>query len=155
MSKPINLGDVARDTVTSFEGVAIARSTCIHNCPRWTLQPREKKDGKPIESRSFDEPAVVFVAKTKLAAIPCTRPAEPVELGDTVRDEISGLKGIVTSITEFLAGCVRIGVNPGELKDGVPVGESYFDEVHLSVVKRARAKAPLVRTGGPRPEPRR
>jgi hypothetical protein len=59
---PINLGDVARDTITGFTGVVIARHQYLHGCRRFSLQPQEMKDGKPIEPQSFDEPQLELVS---------------------------------------------------------------------------------------------
>lgn len=50
------LGDLVRDTITGFEGVVTCVSRWLHGCSRLTVQPRELKDGKPIEAQSFDEP---------------------------------------------------------------------------------------------------
>jgi hypothetical protein len=63
----IKLGDVARDTITGFEGVVIGDTKWLHGCRRLTLQPRELKDGKPIDPLSFDEPQLVLVG-TRIAA---------------------------------------------------------------------------------------
>jgi hypothetical protein len=57
------------------------------------------------------------------------------KLGDEVRDKISGLTGIVVCRTEWLHGCIRLGVQPKEVKDGKPVDASYFDELQLELVK--------------------
>ena len=57
-----------------------------------------------------------------------------IKLGMEVKDKISGLKGIATSITEFIYGCRRIGVSPQELKDGKPMEESIIDEPQLDIV---------------------
>ena len=59
--KSIKLGDVARDTITGFTGVVIADTRWLHGCRRLTLQPRELKDGKPIESVTFDEPQLAMI----------------------------------------------------------------------------------------------
>lgn len=52
----INLGDKARDTITGFAGIVVAETKWLHGCVRLTLQPQELKDGKPIDSMTFDEP---------------------------------------------------------------------------------------------------
>lgn len=58
----INLGDVARDTITGFTGVVIAETKWLHGCRRYTLQPKElNKDGMPYDGVSFDEPQLVLV----------------------------------------------------------------------------------------------
>ena len=59
-----------------------------------------------------------------------------IELGIEVKDKVSGLIGIVTSRTEFLYGCMRLGVTPQEIKDGKPVEESVIDEPQLEIVSR-------------------
>jgi len=59
-----------------------------------------------------------------------------VNLGDKVRDQLSGLTGIVVSRTEWMYGCVRCGVQPQELKDGKPVESTVFDEPQLEIVQR-------------------
>jgi hypothetical protein len=44
---------------------------------------------------------------------------KPVQLGDRVRDRMTGFSGIAIAITEWLYNCRRITVQPTELdKDG-------------------------------------
>ncbi len=71
-----------------------------------------------------------------------------IQLGDKVRDSITGYSGIVVAITEWLYGCRRIGVQAQELKDGKPVEECWFDEQRLT-------ETPKATTGGPRNDPSR
>ena len=74
-------------------------------------------------------------------------------LGEKVKDRITGLKGIAVARTEWMHGCVRIVVQPLELKDGRPVETCTFDEPDLDVIKpppKAKPKAP---THGWRPDP--
>lgn len=59
----IQLGDVARDTITGMVGVVVADTKWLHGCRRLTLQPKELKDGKPVDSWSFDEPQLELVEK--------------------------------------------------------------------------------------------
>ena len=59
------------------------------------------------------------------------------QLGDRVRDPISGFTGIATSITTWLHGCIRLGVVPEKLdKEGKPKDDRYFDQTQLVVLKR-------------------
>ena len=51
-----------------------------------------------------------------------------------IADKISGMKGIASSITEFMYGCRRIGISPRELKDGRPIEEMIFDEPQLTII---------------------
>lgn len=63
----INLGSRARDTVTGFEGVVVARTEWLHGCARITIQPTELKDGLPMESHTFDELQVETVKEREVA----------------------------------------------------------------------------------------
>lgn len=52
----INLGDKARDSVSGFAGVCVARTEWLNGCWRHTLQPQAlDKDGKPQGTETFDE----------------------------------------------------------------------------------------------------
>src|SRR5687768_7018463 len=87
-------------------------------------------------------------------------------LGDKVKDRISGLTGIVTSRAEHLYGCARYWVSPQEVKDGKPAEGAWFDEagielVEASVIKPMQARMFTIaetqpaqrRTGGPTNQP--
>lgn len=86
-----------------------------------------------------------------------------IEVADEVQDRITGFKGIAIARTEWLNGCVRLTVQPQELKDGKPIDAQAFDEEQLALLEKGkgRAKAPTgapvipAKTGGPHPEPAR
>lgn len=59
-----------------------------------------------------------------------------VQLGDRVRDKLSGFQGIVIGITYWLHNCIRIGVSPEEMKDGKPVESQWFDEPQLGIIEK-------------------
>ena len=77
-----------------------------------------------------------------------------VELGDRVKDIISGQEGIVIGVTDYIYGCRRVGVSPEETKDGVPVENFWTDEPQLEVLQKkvvvAGKPKKKKRTGGPR-----
>lgn len=62
---------------------------------------------------------------------------EPIQLGDRVKDPITGLTGIAICVTTWLHGCIRIGVQPESVKDGKKPEDVYFDQSQLVVVKKA------------------
>ena len=66
----IQLGDKARDTVTGFEGICVARTDWISGCARLTLQPPTGKDGKIPDAQTFDEPMLALVKRAALAVGP-------------------------------------------------------------------------------------
>lgn len=79
-----------------------------------------------------------------------------VELGDKVRDPITGFKGTAVAVTQWLFGCRRISIQPEGLdKDGDMFAVQAFDEPQLKVTKRANTPAKVVALrraeGGPRP----
>ena len=54
------------------------------------------------------------------------------ELGDRVKDIVTGFTGVVMSRMEFLTGCSQYGISPTKLdKDGKRVDWEYFDENRL------------------------
>lgn len=80
-----------------------------------------------------------------------------VNLGDKVKDSISGFAGIAVARTQWLTGCDRITVQPDKLdKDGKTYDAQTFDEPQLIVVTKAKIKVDVEKRtpkerGGPRP----
>jgi hypothetical protein len=79
---------------------------------------------------------------------------DKIELGDIAKDPITGFKGIVIGETKWLHGCIRLTIQPQELKDGKPIEAHSFDYPQLVLVKK-KAAIGTGDTGGPRPEPTR
>jgi len=84
-----------------------------------------------------------------------------IELGSTVKDLITGYKGVVIGRCEWLHGCTRLIVEAEELKDGKPIEPQWFDEQRVELVKKPSAK--LLKSlaavkpeapGGPQPDPK-
>ena len=66
MIKP---GDLIRDKVTGFKGIAIATTKWLNGCIRVGIQPRDlDKDGKMIEEKWFDIDQLEFIEHTNLAS---------------------------------------------------------------------------------------
>jgi len=61
-----------------------------------------------------------------------------VNLGDEVKDTISGFKGIAISRHSYLQGCDRISIQPTIDKDGKLPEQQSFDEPQLEVIKKAK-----------------
>ena len=78
-----------------------------------------------------------------------------IKLGATVRDPLTGLTGIAIVRSEWLWGCIRIGLQPNEVKDGKPVEETWFDENRLEIVKEEKEKKSILQHGGPEREGRK
>lgn len=68
-TESFELGDILRDRITGFKGVAVAKTEFMFACRRWCLQPDKLHDGKPIDDRWFDEPQLEFVKKSEMSPI--------------------------------------------------------------------------------------
>ena len=76
-----------------------------------------------------------------------------VDLGDKVKDLVTGFAGIAVAKTEWLHGCVRIMVQPDTLdKDGKPQEMISFDEPQLEIITAKKVPFGSRDSGGPRPE---
>jgi len=74
------------------------------------------------------------------------------ELGSTVKDEVSGFIGLAAGVTHWVYGCVRWGVQGKKLKeDGTPTDLQWFDERQLLVLDEPKNPPAIEFTGGPRP----
>lgn len=63
----IKLGDKVKDTITDFEGMAVARCVYLNGCVRIEVQPKGlNKDGKIVEAEWIDETQLVVKGKTKV-----------------------------------------------------------------------------------------
>lgn len=77
-----------------------------------------------------------------------------VQLGDIVRDKITGYKGVAIGLTDWLHGCRRVTIQAQDMKDGKPLDSYTIDEPQCEVVQAAKPHEP-VKTGGPGPAPAR
>jgi len=75
------------------------------------------------------------------------------QLGDVIRDKISGFTGVATSRTEYLNGCIRWAISPQQLHEGKPIEAGYFDEEQVEVVDAPKVLPIRGATGGDCPAP--
>lgn len=77
------------------------------------------------------------------------------QLGDIVRDKLTGFTGVIIVKSVYLNGCFRMGVQSKKLtKDGAVPDALHFDVEQLELVK-AKVHAPTSRSGGPCDAPKR
>lgn len=76
------------------------------------------------------------------------------KLGDVLKDQITGFKGVAICRTDWLNGCTRVTIQPQDLKDGKPIEAQTFDVEQLELVKSAKPVR-VTPHGGDRPEPAR
>ena len=63
-----------------------------------------------------------------------------VELGDLVKDIVSGFKGITVVKCSYLQGCDRFGVQAKCGRGNAKQDWIYFDDVQLKVIKKGVIK---------------
>ena len=73
-------------------------------------------------------------------------------LGKRVEDKVTGFKGIVSSISFDLYGCVQAIVNPGMGTDGKPADSMWFDVSRLKVSSQKPVMQPPDFEVGPQAE---
>lgn len=72
-----------------------------------------------------------------------------INLGDKVKDTVTGFKGIAIGRTTWLYGCTRIMVQPEGIDDNGKIYEaSSFDEPQLKVLQARKVKEGDHITGG-------
>ena len=76
-------------------------------------------------------------------------------LGDEVRDLVTGYSGIIIARSEYLNGCIRYGVQRTKLtKESKPQDSEWFDEKQIEVIKAKKVDVEIKRTGGPADAPK-
>ncbi len=68
------------------------------------------------------------------------------QLGDKLRDRVTGLEGICVGRGDHISGCDTYGLQPLGLKDGVPHDVKWFDEPRMELVQKGALPLPDVRT---------
>lgn len=71
-----------------------------------------------------------------------------IELGRTVKDVVTGFKGVVTARCVYLNGCVQYDVKPKVNDKGEMIEGKWFDEEQLMVLSNKIVKTVPVPTGG-------
>jgi len=57
------------------------------------------------------------------------------ELGEVLKDKITGFQGVAMARTEYFTDCIHYGLCSQELKDGKPIDWEWIDETRLVQVK--------------------
>lgn len=74
-------------------------------------------------------------------------------LGDFVKDKITGYSGVVAARCDYLTGCRRYSLQSKELHEGKPREWHDFDENQLDKIKVKKEKIETDKTkGGPQPK---
>ena len=80
-----------------------------------------------------------------------------IQLGDKVKDTVTGFTGIAVGRTEWIAGCSRITIQP-ECKKGKEMDledNQTFDEPLLKIIRKKKVEKKSPKTGGPIDSPKK
>lgn len=106
----ITIGCVATDITSGFEGTVTAKNELFNGNVQYSIQPKAIKGAEKLpEAYSIDEVSLKF--KNKGVSENAVKAQHTdIKLGDEVEDIISGHKGVATTKTTFLNGCVYFEV---------------------------------------------
>lgn len=156
MNNTVEVGDTVRDVVTGFTGIVKAIVRWHHACNRIIVQPRDLEDKKSNyvqATHTFDEPEIEITQK-KTITLSVTPETTDLKIGDLVKDTFTAFQGKISGFAEYLNGCLRVAVQPYDLKEGKTIEEEWFPASQLKLIQEE--VKPLVKkaTGGPMPEPK-
>lgn len=146
--KTVSVGDRVKCKVTGIEGIVIVRHDFLYGLPRIGIQPEGSFEGKAHEVIHMDMPQAELV-ETDVIDRHGMIPNSNMNLGDEIRDTISGFKGICSGKAEWLYSCTKVMITPKALdkKTGKPAESDWFDEPQTERVKKEVVK-PKNNTGG-------
>jgi len=78
---------------------------------------------------------------------------EKIEIGDTVKDTITGFKGIVMAEIQYMYGCKQYQVTPKCDENGARLKSDWIDEPQLKLIKKGKKAKTPPRHGGIREHP--
>lgn len=67
LSYNAKLGDLVRDRISGYEGIAVAVCSYLQGCDRMTVQPKVKEDGVLPEAKSFDAPDLEVLKRSAVS----------------------------------------------------------------------------------------
>jgi len=131
----IKLGFRVRDRISGYEGIVTDIGTHITGCTRYGVMPDNHEDTTDRGSTEFFYGAQLEILSTETEFVDAGEQAiqsTSFELGNMVRDDITGFKGIATSITYNLYNCPRVAISlrrPDNNRGLLDRGESNLDDV--------------------------
>jgi len=132
------LGRRVKDKISGQEGVCDALTFDLYGCIQAVISPPVDKEGKFVDGRVLDVHRVqVIDADTRVMPRPSfPNPAATFNLlGRRVRDRISGMAGVVSSIGfELCDNNVRAAISPPVDKDGKYVDGRWMSATRIEVV---------------------
>lgn len=136
--KEVMLGHRVRDAITGYEGIAFQETLLLSGTVQLAVQPQmsddQKKAGADMPGgMSMDIHTLEYVDEGLRSRV-ITPPAVSVKLGERVKDQVTGVCGMVTSRVTFLNGCVYFNVQQEADKDGKVPDPLFLDHKRLKKI---------------------
>jgi hypothetical protein len=149
----VKLGCIAVELSSGVEGTVVSMNQTFNGNTQYAIQPKAGKDNKLPDAWNFDAALVKYKAEGVSAQ--ATPPqATDINVGDEVEDIISGHKGIASSKTTFINGCIFFNVeSKSNVAKKIEATSMFISCVRLKKASKATLK-PIVPkgekpTGGP------
>jgi hypothetical protein len=148
----VKLGSLVKDTITGFTGYALGRIEFGYGCIHIRVQTQSlTKDGEPVPQQTFDEQRIEVLKQPK-KAWPQPK-VTSIELGDLVRDTVTGAVGIASAKNFSLDGEVSILIEQVGLRDDFSPKPPLYAAADRVVVQERRkllvSKDSVATSGGP------
>lgn len=152
-------GTTVKDKVTGITGIVVQYFQKIGGNTLMCIQPPMDKSGNIPDAVFLDEFGLDIVKTKKvLPNVPPVDDSVTIQLGEEVEDMASGFRGIATSKTVHLNGCVYFGVQPKHKEDKlmtttlpeeISFGHRRLKKVGAGLSKVLKPTEEMEETGGP------
>src|ERR1035437_8713774 len=135
------LGNTVRDAITGYTGIAMQIVEMLGGTVQFCVQGRVDKSklDQPFPGgENIDVHMLDFVDEGVAARVTVPTAPSVIQLGEKVKESVTGFVGVATSKHTFANGCVYFNVTPEMSKDdkekGTAPQPSFFSETRLSKV---------------------
>ena len=153
--KKAKLGDQVKDEISGLSGIAVGMNYWLNGCIRVGIQPKTKKGEFTIPETQWADSNQIKVVKSEMMK-PKKLAHTLVELGDLVKDTITGFSGAAVACSKWLNGTVRIAIQPPMKKgENVPPDSHWVDCEYILVVEKGKFPIAKKPTEGPKADKQR
>jgi len=130
MTDDIDLGMTAQDRVSNFEGIVTAVAYHLTGCTRFELTANDDDTTRNV-SEWFDQRQVGVINDDVIDSLyNSVDSMDPdVSLGVCVRDEVTGVEGVVIVITYEAFNCPKVGIQPIDTSTTIAKEDIVFADV--------------------------
>jgi len=135
MKFKFDLGDEVVDIVTGYKGIVRAHGETMTQVPNYGVQSSELDDNGDIKKWKWMDENIIELSEAGKVTPPAAEREFMFEIGDKVKDQLSGKKGIIFDRTSYMTGCNIYGVVPAKkIDDDV----DHVPEGRLKMIKKRK-----------------